>query len=299
MVNITRGQIENSVLSNKLAEFFEKERNINGNLFLGYPILPTADNKIAIDALLISPQLGIIAIMFYDGVRATNFEDIQDEVYSLLLSKVAKEKNLIKRGNILINLDVITYAPNMKENCIQTNDGYKLCNNNESLNAYFNSIQSNNIDYYEYAMRCIQSIGTMKKILSRENAQTENSRGWKLKELEQKVANLDKMQMSAALEISENVQRIRGLAGSGKTIVLALKAAYMHVANPQWKIAVTFNTRSLKQQFKELITKFVYEQSESTPNWDNINIIHAWGSPREEGVYYNFCKFHNVEYLDF
>lgn len=66
--------------------------------------------------------------------------------------------------------------------------------------------------------------------------------------------------MSAALEISDNVQRIRGLAGSGKTIVLALKAAYLHVSNPEFKIAITFNIRSLKQQFEELITKFVYEQ---------------------------------------
>lgn len=299
MVNITRGQIENSVLSNKLTDFFEKENSIHGNLFLGYPILPTTDNKIAIDALLISPQFGIIAIMFYNDVKSIDFEDIQDEVYSLLLSKIAKEKMLVKRGNILINLDVITYAPNMTNNCTQLNDGYTLCNTHESLEKYFDAIQPNNDIYYEYAMRCIQSIGTMKKILSRENVKTENSRGWILKDLEQRVANLDKMQMSAALEISENVQRIRGLAGSGKTIVLALKAAYMHVANPTWKIAVTFHTRSLKQQFVELITKFVYEQSESTPNWENINVIHAWGSPKDEGIYYNFCKMHNVEYLDF
>ena len=145
-------------------------------------------------------------------------------------------------------------------------------------------------------MRCIQSIGSMKKVLAREKATTEGSRGWILKELEKKVANLDKIQMSAAIEISDNVQRIRGLAGSGKTIVLALKAAYMHVTNPSLKIAVTFNTRSLKQQFHDLITRFVFEQSESEPNWDNLNIIHAWGNSSEEGIYYNFCK-KSVRYL--
>lgn len=117
--------------------------------------------------------------------------------------------------------------------------------------------------------------------------------------IRKKVANLDKIQMSAAIEISDNVQRIRGLAGSGKTIVLALKAAYMHVTNPSLKIAVTFNTRSLKQQFHDLITRFVFEQSESEPNWDNLNIIHAWGNSSEEGIYYNFCKKNNIEYLDF
>ena len=299
LVNITCGKIENPTLSDKLINFFEEATNIDGNLFLGYPILPTIDNKIAIDALLISPQYGIVAITFCNEVVGTNLEEMQDEIYSLLLSKIAKEKSLIKRGKVLINLDAITYAPNLAESCSQDSDGYTVCNNNTVLLDYFNNLSSENSEYYEYAMRCIQSIGTMKRVLSREKAKTQNSRGWILKDLEKRVANLDKMQMSAALEISENVQRIRGLAGSGKTIVLALKAAYMHVANPEWKIAVTFNTRSLKQQFIELITKFVYEQSESTPNWDNINIIHAWGSPREEGVYYNFCKLHDVEYLDF
>ena len=42
-------------------------------------------------------------------------------------------------------------------------------------------------------------------------------------------------------------------AGSGKTIVLALKVAYLHAHHPDWTIAVTFNTRSLKGQFERLI----------------------------------------------
>lgn len=299
MVNIVRGQISNIVLSEKLVTFFEGQHDLSGTLFLGYPILPTADNKIAIDALLISKVHGMIAFIFYDGVAEQNFEDEHDDIYSALLSKLAKEKPLTKRGQLLMQLDVVTFAPNVSNVKSLDVDGFTLCNNNDSLLNYFSSITSDNTKYYEFAMRCIQSIGTMKKILSREKAVTESSRGWKLKTLEATVANLDKMQMSAALEISDSVQRIRGLAGSGKTIVLALKAAYLHVSNPKLKIAVTFNTRSLKQQFEELITKFVYEQSESSPNWENLNIIHAWGSPSEEGVYYNFCKAHAQEYLDF
>lgn len=293
MVNITRGQINNIPVTDKLVSYFEGNNSIDGNLFLGYPILPSSENKVSVDALLISKKYGIIAFLFYNGTKDIDFESEQDEIYDLLLSKIAKEKNLIKRGSLKINLDVITFAPNFKGNA------NNVFNNHETLKEYFENYTNDNSDYYEFAMRCIQSIGSMKKVLARDKANTVNSRGWKLKQLEKKVANLDKVQMSAALEISDSVQRIRGLAGSGKTIVLALKAAYMHVSNPNLKIAVTFNTRSLKQQFKDLISKFVYEQSESEPNWNNINIIHAWGSPVEEGIYYNFCKLHNIEYLDF
>ena len=293
MVNITRGQIHNQPITNGIINFFEEHSDFEGNLFLGYPILPSSENKKSVDALYISKKFGIVAFMFYSGTVLIDFEAEQDEIYDLLLSKIAKEKKLIKRGNLKIDLDIITYAPNFK------GSARNVCKNENELASFFSSFVGDNIDCYEYAMRCIQSIGSMKKVLARDKAVTINSRGWKLRELEKNVANLDKIQMSAAIEISDSVQRIRGLAGSGKTIVLALKAAYIHVSNPNLKIAITFNTRSLKQQFRELITKFVYEQSESDPNWNNINIIHAWGSPSEEGVYYNFCKVHEIEYLDF
>ena len=137
MINITRGQITNTVLSDKLVNFFEFTNEIDGNLFLGYPILPTMDNKIAIDALLISKEYGIIAFLFYDGVKKIDYEEAQDEVYAVLLSKLAKEKSLIKRGKLLIHLDVVTYAPNISESKVQENDGFTVCNNDNALSEYF------------------------------------------------------------------------------------------------------------------------------------------------------------------
>lgn len=100
----------------------------------------------------------------------------------------------------------------------------------------------------------------------------------------------------------EGVQRIRGLAGSGKTIVLALKAAYLHALNPELKIAVTFNTRSLKGQFKELIRRFTYAHIQKEPDWNKLKIIHAWGAPgggERTGMYYQFCLQNGVKYYDY
>ena len=104
----------------------------------------------------------------------------------------------------------------------------------------------------------------------------------------------------AVIETVEGVQRIRGLAGSGKTIVLALKAAYLHAQHPEWKIAVTFNTRSLKGQLRQLINSFYIEQTSTEPDWDNLQIIHAWGSSsKTSGIYYNFCVENGLECLDY
>ena len=110
------------------------------------------------------------------------------------------------------------------------------------------------------------------------------------------------MQSKAVIETVEGVQRIRGLAGSGKTVVLALKAAYLHAQHPEWRIAVTFNTRSLKDYFRRLINNFVLEQTNEEPDWNNLWIVNAWGAPGHidrTGIYHQFCRVQGVEYLDF
>ena len=92
------------------------------------------------------------------------------------------------------------------------------------------------------------------------------------------------------------------LAGSGKTIVLALKAAYLHAQHPEWRIAVTFNTRSLKGQFRRLINNFFLEQTGEEPDWDNLRIVSAWGAPGSldrDGIYFEYCKTNGIQYYDF
>ena len=76
--------------------------------------------------------------------------------------------------------------------------------------------------------------------------------------------------------------------------MLALKAAYLHAQHPDWNIVVTFHTRSLSQQFKDLIERFTLEHSGDKPNWDRLRILHAWGSSGEPGVYSDIADSLNV-----
>jgi superfamily I DNA and RNA helicase len=148
----------------------------------------------------------------------------------------------------------------------------------------------------------IQAISTIRKGKKRKETTKEDSRGGKLKALEDSIATLDNEQSAAVIETVEGVQRIRGLAGSGKTIVLALKVAYLHAQHSEWKIAVTFNTRSLKGLFERLINTFVIEQSGEEPDWDQVEIINSWGAPggkSRDGIYYKFCKENGLTYNDF
>jgi len=110
---------------------------------------------------------------------------------------------------------------------------------------------------------------------------------------------LDAWQKRAAIETPAGPQRIRGLAGSGKTIVLALKAAFLHSRKPEWRVVLTFQTRSLYEQFLRLVRQFCFEFSKEEPDWERITVIHAWGSASSKGVYSEVAKALGQPILDF
>jgi superfamily I DNA and RNA helicase len=131
----------------------------------------------------------------------------------------------------------------------------------------------------------IQRVTTIKPGKRRGNVSRSGSRGAVLKDVERGIANLDRWQKRAAIETPDGPQRIRGLAGSGKTVVLALKAAYLHAQHPKWRIAITFQSRALYQQIEDLVTRFSFEHSNDKPDFDRLQILHAWGSPARNGLY--------------
>lgn len=108
-----------------------------------------------------------------------------------------------------------------------------------------------------------------------------------LAQIDAHLANLDQWQKAAAIEMPEGPQRIRGLAGSGKTVVLAFKAAYFHAMNPNWQIVLTFYTRTLYEPLREMVRRFYREHTggERDPNWNHLRLRHAWGAKDREGVY--------------
>jgi len=138
----------------------------------------------------------------------------------------------------------------------------------------------------EHAVQAaLQRVATIKPAKRRASVEKPASRGAKLKEIEKGIANLDSWQKRAAIESPEGPQRIRGLAGSGKTVVLTLKTAYLHTQHPDWNIALTFQSRALYQQIDDLVTRFTFEHSNDRPDPERLNIIHSWGSRSRQGVY--------------
>lgn len=120
-----------------------------------------------------------------------------------------------------------------------------------------------------------------------------------IKALNHQIALLDDEQNQVATQLAPGPQRIRGLAGTGKTVILAMKAANIHLHYPEAKILFTFNTQSLYQQIERLISQFYRVNGDISPNWDLLHVRHGWGSSRRPGVYSDTCRRSGIAPLSF
>ena len=110
---------------------------------------------------------------------------------------------------------------------------------------------------------------------------------------------LDKTQRQVALQIPHGPQRIRGLAGTGKTVILCMKAALAHKSLKDQKILFVFNTQSMYNQVRSTITEYYFNLSKEMPNWNNLHILHAWGGSSKPGLYYNTANAAGIKPLSF
>lgn len=300
MVNIIMGATNKPLASEKLKEYFQNNNQFQGELYIGYPIIGTVEGAYSIDALWISKDKGLIIFNLIENKNIDNYQNIQDDCANKVEAKLRGYKELMNKRKLCVDINVITFAPFI-ETLKDLSEDYPLCNN-ENIDEIIQKLNSENSDYYNKLISALQNVSTIRKGKKRREISDTSSRGARLQALEDSIANLDNRQSRAVIETVRGVQRIRGLAGSGKTIVLALKAAYLHAQHPEWKIAITFNTRSLKGQLKQLINTFYIEQTKEEPNWEKLQIIHAWGSSgggQNNGIYYTFCSLNNVPYFDY
>lgn len=298
MITIIRGATRKPVASQRLADFCNLHPQLTGTLYLGYPVIGTPEGAFPIDAIWINDKKGIVIFNLIEGREVLDYDELQDDSANKLEAKLRNHRTLMKGRTLLVSINVITFAPIVAKG-VPYIDGYALAQEDTLLDC-INSIPDQDQAYTE-AASVIQSISTIRKGIRKRSIARPDSRGAKLKALEDSIANLDNLQGRAVIETVDGVQRIRGLAGSGKTIVLALKAAYLHAQHPDWKIAVTFHTRALKGQFRRLINTFHIEQTNEEPDWSKLQVINSWGAPgssERNGIYYSFCKQTGAEYFD-
>lgn len=293
---------EKPVASRQLADMLTQNPELDGYLYIGYPIVGAPTGPMKFDALLLSEQKGIVGFDLVEGLELDNYEDRQDAIASMLDVKLKPYPALKIGRNLKFAVKTVTFAPAKRTELPASTDIYHVCNQSNFNNTFQAFSWEADTDTFKSLLAAIQVVTNIRSNRSNRLIEDNNSLGARLKRLEESIANLDQHQSEAVIETVDGVQRIRGLAGSGKTIVLALKVAYLHAQNPDWKIAVTFHTRALKEQIKRLINNFTIEQIGTEPDWERIDIVNSWGGPgsrENDGIYHMYCVENSIDFIDY
>ena len=264
------------------------------------------------DALLVSGKHGIFAIRFIGGAgqppmnsaELDRADESLGQFSSILIGRLLKSRSL-RRGLSQLAFPVtpvilaITEASNEQKVQLENSE---LVSSLQGFNALLESVAIERLS--SDALAETRSVVEGAKALTRpqkrviENTDTQKPAN-ALAKLEAEIANFDQRQRRAALVTIDGPQRIRGLAGSGKTVILAMKAAHLHLTRPEERILVTFYTRSLRGAIKSLITRFYRHYRDEDPDWSRIQIRHAWGGANTTGVYADACRRAGVVPISF
>lgn len=265
---------ENNIPDNHL-EFFNnilkdlRSKNIAGAFFCGFPFLELSEDikKIPIRGLIICKN-GLF--MFYEN-------DEEKKLYRRHINKVMMNGDNI--SELIINKPTIL----------------KFFKINDEKTKIITSIIESDKDLSDEIVR--ESISIIQNILKlnpkdNRNITNDNSIGAKIVRRSKVEANFDEHQFKLIYQENDNHMRVRGLAGSGKTILLVKKMAYLHFKYPEMDLAYIFFTKSLKQSIDDFFNRFYKEIDVygGKPNMDKIHIMHGWGNARNPGLYSTICS---------
>ncbi len=304
-IDVIHGTTAKPAAADALVEAIQRRTAFQGRLFIGYPILPTPRGRHPVDALLVSERHGVVAFDLIESESIAGFRERQDDTFNTLGAKLRTYRQLMKGRTLRVRVSTVSFAPraSLGLSKAQGDDDYPVATES-TLRSTLDSLQwqDPNDEVFRGVLSALENIATIRKGRPRREVIKPDSRGAKLKRLEDTMATLDSTQSRAVIVSVDGVQRIRGLAGSGKTIVLARKAAYLHAQHPDWRIAVTFNTRSLKGFFTRLIHDFHLLETGEPPDWGRLRVVNAWGAPggeERQGIYHHFCVSHGLRYYDY
>ncbi|HLO50653.1 MAG TPA: ATP-binding domain-containing protein [Kamptonema sp.] len=134
------------------------------------------------------------------------------------------------------------------------------------------------------------------RVLQSTNSKTRSS---VIATLQDRLYELDFQQEHLGKEIPPGFQRMRGIAGSGKTVLLCQKAAHIHLKHPDWDIALVFFTRTLYDLMIGLVDRWLRRFTNGDVQYDpktnrKLRILHAWGGKNQPGLYSTICEFNGV-----
>ena len=288
--------IKKEVAESFVQSFRTEYPTADGEMYLGYPIYndEVSNRKVCVDIALVS-KIGVFIINILEN-RVTDYGELQNEIYGKVEAKFKKQPFLFRKKKLCFDFETLTYC---SEVMIEQKD-FPLVKSNDELMSFIRDNKREiefTDDEYNKILSGIQEAYGINNHVLREGI-SEGTKAYAINQMATLVEKYGNSQMEAILSDVEGIQRIRGMAGSGKTVVLARKAVELHTAHPEWSIVVTYSTRSLKGQLERLISRFYANKNDGAKyNPEKLKIMHSWGSAASRGVYYEVCLKHGVSPL--
>lgn len=272
-------------------------------LYYRFPLYTgdTAKESVEAELLLLSRIYGIVCFTCCGNkdVHTVDFDKI-DDLYVRIETRLKSENKLRRsRKELIVDINnvIICSDSNNTTDCPTEYDYTSI----EKIGALLERLrlpEPISSEIYSIIQCCIE--GANKVVIKKERVKSKelNRKADILSQIQDHLANLDIQQKKAAIIPFSHPQRIRGLAGSGKTILLTQKAAYYHQKNSNDHILYTYYTKSLGSTIKEHIDRaYRLFSNGREPNWDKITICHGWGGSSVEGVYSIACRDNNCPML--
>ena len=304
-LNTTKSRLKSDPTANEFVGLIESNLDRlqleKCKIFYKFPLYRGEDGLEEAKIVVVSENHGVIVVETTEAARSTATEDVEqadsrlDVVFGQLHGRLTRNKTLRKnKKSLLFPLEPLLFAPGLSGNELGFDIDSEVVTDFQSLQAFLESIALKE-PISDAVVSEIASVieGAKGMIVPQARpvaSQDALTKARLVNSLEAEIANFDADQKHGYMEVIGGPQRIRGLAGSGKTVVLAMKAAITHLRDPEASIVYTYYTRSLHQHVKRLITRFYRQFDDRDPNWNKITVMHAWGGSSKPGVYSEACS---------
>ncbi|MGR3250174.1 MAG: DEAD/DEAH box helicase [Paracoccus sp. (in: a-proteobacteria)] len=262
-------------------------------LYAGWPQVKDYSGRThTADLTVVSNRHGVKLVKFSPS---SSSNDLKKDALSILQAAattealLGKSLELKKKRKLIFDVVPILFAPNFSGADIGTDEIELARSEVEIIRLLSESDNELSTEQQAEVQAIIEGAKALGQIGEKDDVDGIDPVARAFNDLEAIIYNFDATQRAVALTSINGPQRIRGLAGTGKTVILAMKAALAHIENPNAKILITYYTRSLRDVIERLITRFHRHFAETDPNWDNIHVRHGWGRSNLPGVYRDTC----------
>ena len=270
-----------------LLENEQRFRLEDAMLYHSFPLYRDEEGGLILaDSVLLSPLHGVVVLALstendvLSEKETHRCTDVSEQVPSYVHSRLVKNRQL-RQGptRLAFEISPVVYAPFLSS--VPQSDDLIVVSSANDVGAFLESVaQSSGPISATVFSELVATIEGAKGLIRPKKrdlpSDDESSKGKQAELVEAAITLFDQQQKHGMMGRVFGPQRIRGLAGSGKTVVLAMKAAQTHLQFPDARIAYTFYTKSLYQLVKRLITRFYRQFDDRDPDWEHsIHVLHG------------------------